>query len=470
MFHCKFNIVFWQTISVQIVIDNMLFMGILDCEVERLAFGGLTEKLKHIFSKLTGAGKLTELEIKSAMREIKLALLEADVNLSVVKDFVAKCSEKCSGEIVMQSLTPGQQIIKIVNEELIKLLGETAEKLGIAQKPPTAIMMVGLQGAGKTTFCGKLGHLLKGQSKRVLLVACDIYRPAAIEQLKIVGKTAGVEVYSDNIKDAVKIAKAGIKHALSNNFDTVIIDTAGRLHIDENLMKELTDIKREINPTEILLTVDAMTGQDAVNVATQFNEKLDITGILLTKLDGDTRGGAALSIRAVTGKPIKFAGTGEKVGDIEVFHPDRIARRILGMGDVLTVIEKAQAAVSEKELKKLEHNFKNNSFTLEDFLTQFENVKKMGNIDDIMENLGGALGSNVKIGGKLDETAIQRNKAIIQSMTREERANPDILKSGRKQRIAKGSGTTIQEVNQLLKQFEQSKLLIKQFGGKRKFR
>jgi signal recognition particle subunit SRP54 len=435
-----------------------------------LAFGGLTEKLKHIFSKLTGAGKLTELEIKSAMREIKLALLEADVNLLVVKDFIAKCTEKCSGESVMKSLTPGQQVIKIVNEQLIELLGSTVEKLEVAPKPPTVIMMVGLQGAGKTTFCGKLGHLLKGQNKRVLLVACDIYRPAAIEQLKIVGKTANTEVYSDTAKDAVKIAKNGIKHALSNNYDTVIIDTAGRLHIDEKLMAELADIKKETKPTEILLTVDAMTGQDAVNVATEFNSKLDITGILLTKLDGDTRGGAALSIRAVTGKPIKFTGIGEKIGDIEIFHPDRIARRILGMGDVLTIIEKAKAAVSEEELKKLEANFKKNTFTLEDFLVQFENVKKMGDINDIVENLGGAFGGKIKIGGKIDEITMLRSKAIIQSMTHEERTNPDILKSSRKQRIAKGSGTTIQEINQLLKQFEQSKLLLKQFGGgKRRF-
>jgi signal recognition particle subunit SRP54 len=446
-------------------------LGYNEFEVRKLAFGSLTERLKHIFSKLTGTGKLTELEIKSAMREIKLALLEADVNLLVVKDFVAKCSEKCTGESVMKSLTPGQQIIKIVNDELVELLGKTAEKLKIAEKPPTVIMMVGLQGAGKTTFCGKLGYLLKGQSKRVLLVACDIYRPAAVEQLKIVGKTAGAEVYSENTKDAVRIAKNGVKHALANNYDTVIIDTAGRLHIDENLMEELARIKKESAPAEILLTVDAMTGQDAVNVATEFNNKLDITGILLTKLDGDTRGGAALSIRAVTGKPIKFTGIGEKIGDIEVFHPDRIARRILGMGDVITIIEKAQATVSEAELKKLEQNFKSNSFTLQDFLLQFESVKKMGDINDLMENLGGALGNKVKIGGQIDDAAITRNKAIIQSMTRAERINPEILKSGRKQRIAKGSGTTIQEINQLLKQFEQSKLLMKQFGGgKRRFR
>jgi signal recognition particle subunit SRP54 len=438
------------------------------CILERereLAFTSLSEKFKHIFSKLTGSGKLTELEIKSAMREIKLALLEADVNFNVVKDFIAQTHEKCSGEIVMQSLTPGQQVIKIVNEQLVKLLGSVNEKLAVSPKPPTVIMMCGLQGAGKTTFCGKLGYLLRGQGKRVLLAACDIYRPAAIEQLKIVGKTAGCEVYSDGKADAVKIAKNSIKHAISNNYDTVIVDTAGRLHIDEALMKELTEIKKEIKPTEILLTVDAMTGQDAVNVAVEFNKALDITGILLTKLDGDARGGAALSVCAVTQKPIKFCGVGEKIGDCEVFHPNRIASRILGMGDVLTVIEKAKSAVTEAEIKKMEENFRRNSFTLEDFLVQFENMKKMGNIDDLLDNLGSAMGNKIKIAGKLDEASLLRNKAIIQSMTKYERQNPDEIKSSRKQRIAKGSGTSIQEINILLKQFEQSKTLIKQFGG-----
>ncbi len=436
-----------------------------------MAFASLSEKFKHIFSKLTGSGKLTELEIKSAMREIKLALLEADVNITIVKHFISIVSEKCSGEAVMKSLTPGQQIIKIVHEQLTELLGSNNEKLSVAPKPPTVIMMAGLQGAGKTTFCGKLGQMLKGQGKRVLLVACDIYRPAAIDQLKIVAKNAGVEFYEGGKKDAVKIAKDGIKHALSNNLDTVIIDTAGRLHIDKELMDELSQVKKAVNPTEILLTVDAMTGQDAVNIATQFNNELDITGVLLTKLDGDTRGGAAMSIRFVTGKPIKFSGTGEKLGDIEPFHPDRIARRILGMGDVLSIIEKAQTAMDEKEMVRMQEAFKKNAFTLEDFLIQFENVKKMGNIDEMLENLGGAMGGKFKIGGQLDETAMQRNKAIILSMTKEERITPDILKSSRKQRIAKGSGTTIQEVNQLLKQFEQSKTMIKQFGPmSRKFR
>lgn len=429
-----------------------------------MAFSSLSEKFKHIFAKLTRSGKLTDLEIKAAMREIKLALLEADVNIGVVKNFITATTEKCSGETVMQSLTPGQQIIKIVHEQMTELLGGDNTKLAVAPNPPTVIMMVGLQGAGKTTFCGKLGQLLKGQGKRVLLVADDIYRPAAIEQLKVVAKQAGVACYDGGNKDAVKIAKDSIKHALSNNLDTVIIDTAGRLHIDENLMEELIAIKKAVNPTEILLTVDAMTGQDAVNVATEFNQKLDISGVVLTKLDGDTRGGAAMSIRYVTGKPIKFSGTGEKMGDIEPFHPDRIARRILGMGDVLTIIEKAQAVVSENDMKRMEESFRHNAFTLDDFLQQYDNLAKMGNLDDILENLGGAMGGQIKF-GKLDEQTMARNKAIIQSMTMEERVNPDIIKSSRKQRIAAGSGTSIQAVNQLLKQFEQGKLLMKQFGG-----
>ncbi len=430
-----------------------------------MAFSSLTEKFKHIFAKLTRSGKLTDLEIKAAMREIKLALLEADVNIAVVKDFIAKTSEKCSGETVMQSLTPGQQIIKIVHEQMTELLGGGNAKLNIAPKPPTVIMMVGLQGAGKTTFCGKLGQLLKGQGKRVLLVADDIYRPAAIEQLKVVAGQAGVAFFEDGNKDAVKIAKNGIKHALSNNLDTVIIDTAGRLHIDDNLMQELTAIKKAVNPAEILLTVDAMTGQDAVNVAKEFNEQLDITGVVLTKLDGDTRGGAAMSIRYVTGKPIKYSGTGEKMGDIEPFHPDRIARRILGMGDVLSIIEKAQSVITENEMKRMEENFRRNAFTLEDFLQQYDNLAKMGNLDDILENFGGAMGGRVKF-GKIDKQTMARNKAIIQSMTMEERTNPDIIKFSRKQRIAQGSGTSVQAINQLLKQFEQGKQIMKQFGGK----
>ena len=437
-----------------------------------MAFTSLSEKLKHIFAKLTRSGKLTEVEVKTAMREVKLALLEADVNFLVVKNFINKVSEKAVGAEVMESLTPGQHVIKIVHEELTNLLGKVNEKLVVSPKPPSIYMMCGLQGAGKTTFCGKFGHMLKGQGKRVLLVAADVYRPAAISQLKIVGKSAGVEVYDEGQGNPVKIAANGIKHAIKNNHDTVIIDTAGRLHINEELMRELADIKKSVSPTEILLTVDAMTGQDAVTVAKQFDEKLDITGVLLTKLDGDARGGAALSIREVTGKPIKFCGIGEKLGDIEAFHPERVASRILGMGDVLTVIEKAQAAVSEKEMAVLEKRMRENAFTLEDFLAQFNNLKKMGNLDELIGNLGGALGKNVKLGGKLDESQMKRNKAIIQSMTREERRNPELLKASRKRRIADGSGTTIQEVNALLKQFEQSKLLMKQFAGtgkRRKF-
>lgn len=430
-----------------------------------MAFSGLSEKLKHIFAKLTRSGKLTEVEIKAAMREVKLALLEADVNFLVVKDFINKVSIKASGEEVMQSLTPGQQVIKIVHEELTELLGKTNQKLVVSPKPPSVYMMCGLQGAGKTTFCGKFGHMLKGQGKRVLLVACDVYRPAAIPQLKVGAKAAGVEVYEEGQGNPVKIAVNGLKHATKNGFDTVIIDTAGRLHINEEMMKELINIKKEVEPTEILLTVDAMTGQDAVNVAKEFNEKLDVTGVLLTKLDGDTRGGAALSIRFVTGKPIKFCGVGEKIGDIEAFHPDRIASRILGMGDVLTIIEKAKEAVSEQDMKKMEQKFRENAFTLEDFLAQMDNVKKMGNIDELLAGMGGMMGKNVKIDGKFDERQMARNKAILQSMTPFERRNPDEIKASRKRRIADGSGTTIQEVNALLKQFEQSKHLMKQFGG-----
>jgi len=438
-----------------------------------MAFSGLSEKLKHIFAKLTRSGKLTEVEIKAAMREVKLALLEADVNFLVVKDFINKVSIKASGEDVMQSLTPGQQVIKIVNEELTALLGKTNEKLVVSSKPPSVYMMVGLQGAGKTTFCGKFAHMLKGQGKRILLIACDVYRPAAIPQLKVGAKTAGVDVYDEGQGNPVKIATNGIKHAVKNGFDTVIIDTAGRLHINEELMKELINIKKEVNPTEILLTVDAMTGQDAVNVAKEFNEKLDITGVLLTKLDGDTRGGAALSIRAVTGKPIKFCGVGEKIGDIEAFHPDRIASRILGMGDVLTVIEKAQANLSEQEMKKMEQKFRENSFTLDDFLAQMENMKNMGNIDELLAGMGGMMGPGMKFdakNAKIDEHQMKRNKAILQSMTAFERANPDEIKASRKRRIAAGSGTSIQEVNALLKQFEQSKQLMKQFGGGKKIK
>ena len=431
-------------------------------------FSGLSERLSHIFSKITKSGKLTELEIKEAMREVRIALLEADVNYKVVKDFIKNVSEKAVGEEVLKSLTPAQQVIKIVNEELTALMGSTNSKLAVSPKPPTIIMMCGLQGAGKTTMCAKLGYYLKKSGKKPLLVACDIYRPAAIDQLKVVGKQAGCEVFEKGMQNPVKTAKQAVEHALKQNLDTVIIDTAGRLHINEELMKELADIKKELSPTEILLVVDSMTGQDAVTVAETFNEKLDITGVILTKLDGDTRGGAALSIRAITGKPIKFSGVGEKIGDLEPFYPDRIASRILGMGDVLSLIEKAQEAVSEEDAKKLEKAFKENSFTFEDYLSQIENMKKMGNLKDVIAMIPG-LGSKLK-NVDIDEDQLKRNKAIIQSMTPKERRNPELIKSGQRKRIADGSGTTIQDVNTLLRQFEQTKEMMKMMKNKKGIR
>ena len=422
-------------------------------------FSSLSEKFNHIFSKLTKRGRLTELEIKEAMREVRIALLEADVNYMVAKDFVKNVSEKAVGDEVLKSLTPAQQVIKIVRDELTNLISSNNQKLVVSPAPPTIIMMCGLQGAGKTTMCAKLGAHLKKSGKKPLLVACDIYRPAAINQLQVVGKQANVEVFERGTQNPVKTVKQGM--------DTVIIDTAGRLHINEELMNELKNIKKEVNPTEILLVVDSMTGQDAVTVAESFNNDLDITGVVLTKLDGDTRGGAALSIRAITGKPIKFTGVGEKIGDIEPFYPDRIASRILGMGDVLSLIEKAQEAVSEEQAKEMEKKFRENSFTLEDYLAQIDNMKKMGSMKDILAMIPG-------IGGKIknldiDEKQILVNKAIIQSMTPQERKNPDIIKSSRRQRIAKGSGTSVQQVNQLLRQFEQSKEMMKQLkSGKLK--
>ncbi|MEG1581603.1 MAG: signal recognition particle protein [Clostridia bacterium] len=426
-------------------------------------FSNLGEKLNHIFSKLTKRGKLTELEIRQAMREIRVALLEADVNFTVAKDFIQKVTDKAVGEKILESLTPAQQVVKIVHEELVELMGSTASKLIIASAPPTIIMMCGLQGAGKTTMCGKLGMLLKKQGKKPLLVACDIYRPAAIEQLRVVAKSAGVDFFEKGTISPIKIASAGIEQAKKLGNDVIIIDTAGRLHINDELMKELEDIKKAVKPHEILLTVDAMTGQDAVNVATSFNEKLEITGVIITKLDGDTRGGAALSIKAVTGKPIKFTGIGEKISDIEPFYPDRMASRILGMGDVLTLIEKAQENVDEKEMKKLEEKLRKNSFTLDDFLTQFEQIGKMGNIQDLMGMIPGMSG-NAQI-GKVDDSMILHNKAVIQSMTKKERLNPELIKFSQRKRIASGSATSIQEVNKLLKQYEQSKLMMKNMNG-----
>ena len=431
-------------------------------------FSSLSEKLSHVFSKLTSRGKLTELEIKQAMREIRVALLEADVNFPVVKDFVARVSEKAVGEKILNSLTPGQQVIKIVNEELVELMGSTGSGLETAPKPPTIIMMCGLQGAGKTTMCGKLALMLKGQGKKPMLVAGDIYRPAAINQLQVVGKSVNTEVYEHGTQKPYKTVLEALKIAEKKGYDTIIVDTAGRLHINDDLMRELEDIKREVKPTEILLTVDAMTGQDAVTVATTFNDRLDITGVILTKLDGDTRGGAALSIRAVTGKPIKFCGIGEKMGDIEPFHPDRMASRSLGMGDVLTLIEKAQKAVTEEEMQKLEKKLRESSFTLDDFLNQFESLSKMGDLSQLISMMPG-LGPNMKISEKdIDEKRLAKFKAIIQSMTMYEREHPEVIKSSRRRRIAAGSGTTIQDVNQLLKQFDQTKDMMRAMkGGKR---
>ena len=431
-------------------------------------FSSLSEKFNHIFSKLTKRGKLTELEIKEAMREVRIALLEADVNYKEEKKFVADTTEKAIGEEVMKSLTPGQMVIKIVKDELTKLISSDNQKLQIASNPPTVIMMCGLQGAGKTTMCGKLAYYLKKTGKKPLLVACDIYRPAAINQLQVVGKTANVEVFERGTQNPVKTAKQAVEHAKKQGCDVVILDTAGRLHINQELMQELKDIKKEVKPTEILLVVDAMTGQDAVTIAESFNNDLDITGVVMTKLDGDTRGGAALSIKAITGKPIKFSGVGEKIGDLEPFYPDRIASRILGMGDVLSLIEKAQEAVTEEEAKKLEAKFRENSFTFEDYLNQMESLKKMGNINDLIGMIPG-MASKMK-GITIDEKQLAVNKAIIQSMTREERLNPDIIKASRRKRIAEGSGTTIQQVNSLLKQFEQSKEMMKQLKNKKGFR
>ncbi len=433
-------------------------------------FQGLSEKLNHIFSKMTKKGRLTELEIKQAMREVRIALLEADVNLNVAKDFIAKVSEKAVGQEILKSLSPAQQVIKIVNEELTELMGATNSKLIVSPEPPTVIMMCGLQGAGKTTLCGKLAVHLKKQGKKPLLAACDVYRPAAINQLKIVGEKAGADVFEKGQGNPVRIAEEAVEHAKKYGYDTVIVDTAGRLHIDEALMEELENITKAIRVDEILLTVDSMTGQDAVNVAKTFNERLELTGVVLTKLDGDTRGGACLSIKAVTGKPIKFASVGEKLTDLEPFYPDRMANRILGMGDVLSLIEKAQEAVSEEQMEKMERKFKSNSFTLDDYLEQFAMLKKMGGAKSLLNMLPG-MGTKVKISdGDIDEKKIERTKAIILSMTKKERNDPSIINYSRKTRIAKGSGTTIQEINQLLKQFEQTKQMMKMMKNKRGFK
>ncbi|MBR2339490.1 MAG: signal recognition particle protein [Clostridia bacterium] len=433
-------------------------------------FQSLTEKLASAFKRFRNKGKLTEADVREGMREIKLALLEADVNFKVVKEFIKAVTERAVGAQVLESLLPEQQIVKIVNEELIHLMGDESAKLEIASKPPTVVMMVGLQGAGKTTHCGKIAGMYKKKGKNPLLVACDVYRPAAIDQLKVVGEGLGIPVFSmGNKLSPVEIAKAGIEHAKKNGNDMVFIDTAGRLHIDDALMEELEKIKKHTSPTEILLVIDAMLGQDAVNVADSFNSRLDITGVVLTKMDGDTRGGAALSVRYVTGKPIKFIGTGEKMDAIELFHPDRLASRILGMGDVLSLIEKAEAAFDEKSAKELERKMRESTFTLEDFLVQMKQLKKMGNLDQLLSMIPGMSTGALK-GATVDEKQMERTEAIILSMTKKEREKPEIINGSRRRRIANGSGTTVEDVNKLLKQFDQMKKMMKQFsgGGKRK--
>ncbi len=428
-------------------------------------FQSLSEKLENAFKKFKSKGKLTEADIKSGMREIKLALLEADVNFKVVKDFINSVSERAVGTDVLESLLPAQQIVKIVNEELTNLMGGTQSKLTISPKPPTVVMMVGLQGAGKTTHAGKLAGMYKKQGKHPLLVACDIYRPAAIKQLEIVGEKLDIPVFTMGDKvSPVKIAEEGIKFANQKGYDMVFVDTAGRLHIDEELMKELQDIKSAVTPTEILLTIDAMIGQDAVTVAKTFNELLDITGVILTKLDGDTRGGAALSVKHVTGKPIKFIGTGEKLDAIEPFHPDRMASRILGMGDVLSLIEKAEQAYDEKKAEELEKKIREATFTLDDYLDQFAQLKNMGSLEQIMGMMPGVKPGALK-DAKIDEKMVARTEAIIKSMTKLEREKPELLNASRKKRIAAGSGTTVEEVNKLLKQFDQTRKLMKQFSN-----
>ena len=428
-------------------------------------FQSLTEKLSNAFKKFRGKGKLTAQDVKEGMREIKLALLEADVNFKVVKEFINSVTERAVGAAVLESLLPAQQIVKIVNEELIKLMGSEAPKININPKPPTVIMMVGLQGAGKTTHAAKIAGMYKKKGKSPLLVACDVYRPAAIDQLKIVGETVGVPVFSLGAKiSPVEIARAGIEHAKKNGNDMVIVDTAGRLHIDEELMGELVKIKSSINPDEILLVVDAMLGQDAVNVAKSFNDLLEITGVVLTKLDGDTRGGAALSVRYITGKPIKFIGTGEKLDALELFYPDRMASRILGMGDILSLIEKAEAAYDEKNAKELEKKIRESTFSLDDFLQQMRQLKKMGNLDQILGMLPGMKTGALK-DAQIDENQMKRTEAIILSMTKKERLQPELINGSRRKRIANGSGTTVEDVNKLLRQFDQMKKMMKQFSG-----
>jgi len=432
-------------------------------------FQSLVEKMSEAFKKFKNKGKLTEADVKAGMREIKLALLEADVNFKVVKDFINKVTERAVGSEVLESLLPAQQIVKIVNEELTALMGGTNSKLTIASKPPTIILMCGLQGSGKTTHCAKLARLYKKQGKNPLLVACDIYRPAAIKQLQVVGEQVGVPVFERGTANPVETAKEAVKYAIKYGYDMLFVDTAGRLHVDEALMNELRAMKEALNPTEILLVVDAMTGQDAVNVAESFNNLLDITGVILTKMDGDTRGGAALSVRYITGKPIKFIGTGEKLDTIEPFHPDRMASRILGMDDVLSLIEKAEQAFDEKKALELERKLREQSFTLEDFLDQLGQFKNMGSLDSILGMMPGIKPSQLG-NAKIDEKALARTEAIILSMTPRERLHPEIINYSRKKRIAAGSGTSIEDVNRLLKQYEQTKALMKQLSGNKVFK
>ena len=432
-------------------------------------FEGLSAKLQNVISRFRGKGRVTEKDIKEMMREIRLALLEADVNYKVVKSFINSVSERAAGQEVLESLTPGQQVIKIVHEEMIELLGKVPSKPTFASRQPTIYMMVGLQGSGKTTTSGKIANLLRKQGKNPLLVACDVYRPAAVKQLQVVGGQLGIPVFAiEGSTDPVHIARKAVEHALSKLYDLVIIDTAGRLHIDEELMDELENIKNAVHPHEILLVVDSMTGQDAVNVAESFNEKLGIDGIVLTKLDGDTRGGAALSVKAVTGKPVKFAATGEKLNDIEPFYPDRMASRILGMGDVLSLIEKAQEAFDEKKAIEMEKKLRTQQFTLDDFLDQMQQLKKMGPLSQMLEMLPGMSGK--KLGNlEVDEKKLARVEAVIQSMTPQERRNPDMINGSRRKRIAAGSGTSVQDVNALLRQFEEMRKMMKMMSnyGKR---
>ncbi len=430
-----------------------------------MAFENLSDKLQSVFKQLRSKGKLTEKDVKDAMREVKIALLEADVNYKIVKQFVNRVNERAVGSEVLESLTPGQQVIKIVNEELIELMGSAQSKLTFANRPPTIYMMVGLQGAGKTTTSGKLAGLLRKQGKNPLLVACDVYRPAAIKQLQVVGKNYDIPVFEMGDKlSPVEIAKESLVFAEKNRYDVILIDTAGRLHINEELMDELKNIKEAVKPQEILLVVDAMTGQDAVTVAESFNEQLGADGIILTKLDGDARGGAALSVRSVTGKPIKYIGMGEKMEDLEPFYPDRMASRILGMGDVLSLIEKAQEAYDEKQAMEMAQKMRNNEFDLEDFLDQMQQIKKMGPLKDLLGMIPGL--SQYNLGDvEVDPKAMAHIEAIIQSMTKEERQNPSILNGPRKKRIANGSGRTIAEVNRLLKQFEEMKKMMKQMNS-----